>query len=369
MASIGGHRYRTVREHMLQQYGDFNVFQLLRLLLSDAGSTLPIEKRLRFRADLSAAFPGSEFTQIKLLPAVSDTNEIDQQTVEISTMNFCIASVIGPLPETFTEWVRELSAARSTAMADFLDIFNQRANLLRYQMKQALTMALHNAPPAQTEMARCLASLMGLAQPQLAAQIPLPDRNWLGLAGLLANRRKQATTLVHILSLALGTKVSLVPFVGAWQAIDEQDRCALGRRNHRLGSTSVVGRRVWDQQARLRLEIGVIDYPALCRLLPPPPSQRAAPASEWPAQSHQSGYGMLSGLVKLLVDRLADCEIVLNVDSTSIPATTLSQPARKKEFTTMRLGQSAWLTSTRQHPEATRSVRYLIPTCRSMGAA
>ncbi|RDU94737.1 type VI secretion system baseplate subunit TssG [Trinickia dinghuensis] len=387
MARIGRHRYRTVKEYMLRQYGNFNVFQLMRLLLSDSGSKQSIGQRLRFRADLSAAFPAREFAQIRLLPAVENERAADKdagetagekadqeagdETVEIVTSNFCVASVTGPMPETFTEWARELSALRSTAMADFLDIFNQRANVLRYQMKHALTLGLNDMPPADTEMAHCLASLMGLASPKLAAQVPLPARGWLGLAGLLANRRKHASTLVHVLGIALGTGVKLTEHIGAWLDIDERDRCALGRRNHRLGQTAVVGRRVWDQQARLRIDIGAIDYDALRRLLPPTPLQSAMSEGEAPRHdaSGESGYAMLTGLVKLLVDRLADCEIVLNVSADSIPPTQLPQPARRRDFTSMRLGQTAWLAGAPEQRDPIRPVRYLIPASNSVGMA
>lgn len=378
MARIGRHRYRTVREYLLRQYGDFNAFQLMRLLLSDSDRSLPIEQRVRFRADLSAAFPIREFTQLKVSPrAATDPNEVGdtraaEPPVEIRTANFCLASVTGPLPEPFTEWVRELSAERETAMADFFDMFNQRANVVRYRFKQALTPGLDDTAPAETEIAHCLASLMGLANPKLAAQVPLPTRGWLGVAGLLANRRRQASTIVDVLGVALGAQVALTEYVGAWLDIDERDRCSLGRRNHRLGQTCVVGRRVWDQHARLRLDIHTVDYDALRRLLPPAPRQRSAENAEAlvePASPGQSDYAMLSGLVKLLVDRLADCEIVLHVEDDSIAQTPLPQPARRNDSTSMRLGQSAWLTGRPAHQRATRPVRYVISTYHSVGTA
>jgi type VI secretion system protein ImpH len=375
MARIGRHRYRTVRDYLHQQYGDFNTFQLMRLLLSDTDRSLPIGQRLRFRADLSAAFPIREFTQVKLLPAPANDAPAAEQSVEIRTANFCLASVTGPLPEPFTEWVRELSAQRETAMADFFDIFNQRANVVRYQFKQALTPGLNDQAPGETEMAHCLASLMGLANAKLAAQVPLPARGWLGLAGLLANRRKQASTIVDVLSVALGANVSLTEHVGAWLDIDAKERCSLGRRNHRLGQTCVVGRRVWDQHARMRLDIHTLDYDALRRLLPPLPSSPRRESGEADASSAdddaagESDYAMLSGLVKLLVDRLADCEIVLHVRTDSIVPRPLPQPARRDDVTSMRLGQSAWLAGTPARRQETRPVRYLISTYNGVEAA
>lgn len=354
---------------MLRHYGDFNVFQLIRLLRADMPavpdtSGVPDGRRLRFRADLSAAFPAREFSQLKLLQGSAD----DDHTVEITTANFCIASVIGPLPESFTEWVRELAAARYTAMSDFLDIFNQRANVLRFEMKQALTMGLHQAPPEQTGMAHCMAALMGLSQSQLAAQLPIPARNWLGLSGLLANRRKQAPTILHMVSVALGAPVRLIPFVGAWQEIDQQDRCLLGRRNHSLGRTSVAGRRVWDQQARFRLEIEVADYDALCRLLPP--------ALRQPEQSGSSHFTLLDRLVRLLVDRLADCEVVLRLPATGMRRVPLAQPARRTDGGSWRLGQTAWLApvangagTSGAAPSNVREVCYVISTTSAKEAA
>ncbi len=352
---------------MLRHYGDFNVFQLMRLLLSETADGAPVAQRLRFRADLSAAFPAREFTQLKLLAEPDRADGVATHSVEISTANFCIASVVGPLPESFTEWVREQAAARYTAMSDFLDIFNQRANVLRFQMKQTLTMGLHQTPPEQTGMAHCMAALMGLSQPQLASQLPLPARNWLGLAGLLANRRKQPSTIVHILSLALNAPVRLTPWVGAWQEIDEQDRCLLGRRNHRLGRNSVAGRRVWDQQSRFRIDIEVADYDALCRLLPP--ALRPAGAADIAGLSH---FHMLDGLVRLLVDRLADCEVVLHVAAGGLRGVPLAQPARGQDGDSWRLGQTAWLMpagAARGNDAVPREVRYLISTTDTLEAA
>jgi type VI secretion system protein ImpH len=370
MASNVRRRDRTIREHLLQNYRDFNVFQLMRLLLSDAKEGMPMERRLRFRADLSASFPANEFSRITLRPSPLAEDGEDAQIAEISTANFCIASVLGPLPEPFTEWMRDLSAMHSTAMADFLDIFNQRANILRFRLKQTLNLGLQTVAPEDTEVAYGLSALMGMALPQLAQQVPLPAHNWLGMAGLMANRRKQASTIEQVLSLAVGSQVRLIPYIGTWIDIDVQDRCLLGQRNHQLGRSSIIGRRVWDQQARVRLAIGPINYDQLCRLLPPTQQQLQVLADEIPeAQPPESDFHMFSGLLKLLVDRLADCEIELSVNNASIPPVALAQPARQTDFSSMRLGQSAWLSSRPGNSQATRSIRYLIPTTDSRGLA
>jgi type VI secretion system protein ImpH len=365
-----------MRQHnILRQYGSFNVYQLMRVLLAGQPSTWPIEKRLRFRADLSLAFPGREFSSITVhrpksaIGQAASVKPITGEVIEIHTANYSMASVLGPLPEPFTEWVRDLKRASEPAMADFLNIFNQRLNILRYQLKQAQTMGLNSVAPEETDQAKALGALAGLGLPQVQAQVPLPPRSWLSLAGLLANCRKSASTVVHVLNLLLNTKekpekikVSLIPLIGAWQAIEPEDRFTLGRRNRQLGQRTVLGRRMWDQQARVRIVIDGIDYVDFCKLLPPNRALSSQPSgtdNADTADTDQSYYQRFLGILHLLLDRLADCEIEMNVTSATIP--------QQRQMRGMRLNQTAWLGSRQMPP--TRRVTYLIPAHGSARAA
>ncbi len=173
MATVSRREDSTLRqERILQRYSNFNVYQLMRLL----PSTWPIEKRLRFRADLSSAFPACEFSSIAVHRAKEITYKpgaaVVGEVIEIHTANYCVASLLGPLPEPFTEWVRDLERAHEPAMANFLNIFNQRLNILRYQLKQSQTVGLNSVAPEKTEQAKALAALAGLGLPQLADQVP-----------------------------------------------------------------------------------------------------------------------------------------------------------------------------------------------------
>ncbi|WP_338847064.1 type VI secretion system baseplate subunit TssG [Massilia sp. W12] len=358
---------------MLRQYGDFNVFQLMRLLLADPDCSLPPEQRLRFRADLSAAFPAREFAQVGVRASQADASA--QEVIEIRTANFCIASILGPLPEPFTEWVRDLARERNPAMADFFDIFNQRLNLLRFAFKREQITALNSDAPEQTEEAHALASLMGLASPHLAQQIPLDPRRWLGLAGLLANRRKCASNVEQILTLVMNMqfgkrqpaiKVSLQALIGAWAQIEPEDRIGLGRSNHALGCSSVLGKRVWDQQARVRLLIASLDFEAMCALLPPNAQElaqsvrvfanQAAPAESGAQEAPRPGYAHFSALLLLLLDRQVDCEVEIQVRQDSIPLSLLQtgEPG-------LRLGHTSWLqTRPARAGSAVRALRFLM---------
>ncbi|ALU89497.1 type VI secretion system baseplate subunit TssG [Herbaspirillum rubrisubalbicans] len=353
MATLGWRTGSTLKELLLAQFSRFDSFQLLRLLQwPPSGSPQAAPVRLRFRADLSAGFGGHEFSALRHAPApAADGADV----IDIDTPNYCIASLMGPLPEPFTEWVRDLKRAGSPAMADFLDIFNQRLNELRFQLKTRHTLGLNNQPPVQTEHAAQLAAIMGMGLPHLAVQIPLPQRSWLGLAGLLANCRRSQAALSQTLSVYIGSKVRVEPLIGAWHDIAPQERMALGRRGNVLGRSTLLGRRAWDQAARVRLVIEGLEYTRFCQLLPPGHAQAANP-------SERACHFGLVGLLRLLLNGLHDCEVELHVQSASIPAARL----QAREQGRLRLGYSAWLGRGGGAPQAAQSsppamARYLIP--------
>jgi type VI secretion system protein ImpH len=379
MASSGWRTNSTLSELVFEQYGRFNVYQLMRLLRwKPRGKgererqqvqleAWNVEQRFRFRADLSAAFPGREISGLKIAPSKSQPRSpmaratsfrhpaLAPEIIEIKTPDYCVASAIGPLPEPFTEWVRDQEKSREHAMSAFLDMFNQRLNVLRFQMKANQTLGLNNLPPEDTQHAHYLASLMGMDQSEQSdqsAQVPLPRRGWLAAAGLLANCRKSAPAVTQILSLFVGAKASMTELVGAWQRIEGDDRIALGRANHALGQRSVLGQRIWDQQARVHIEIAPLDYAHFCTFLPPGIGKFAG-ASALP--SHYHGF---VALLRLLLDRLCDVEVRLQVRAETIPAGAL-QDAPIAGSRNLRLGQTAWLGSANN--SGIRSVTYLVP--------
>jgi type VI secretion system protein ImpH len=304
-----------------------------------------IAQRFRFRADLSAAFPGQEISGLKLarpMPprrsgrprSITYANEV----IEVRTPDYVVASTIGPLPEPYTDWVRMQEKLREHAMADFLDLFNQRLNVLRFEGKSRQTLGLNTLPPAETPHAHYLAALMGMGRPELAAQVPMPRRAWLALAGLLGKCRKSTPVLAHVLSLYLGEKVTPTEFTGGWQSIEENDRIALGRRNHGLGRTIVLGRRVWDQQARLRLEVAPLDYARFCQLLPPSERERL----RIDTNDDSAYFNSFVTLLRILLDRQCDCEVRLSVRAETIPPSAMQSRANEG-YRGLRLAQSAWL--------------------------
>lgn len=358
MASSAWRSGRPLKSLLFEQYSRFNVYQLVRLLRwrhaparreeGDGPGAWDIAQRFRFRADLSAAFPGQEISGLKparpLPPRLSGRPRriaYAKEVIEVRTPDYVLASAIGPLPEPYTEWVRMQEKLREHAMADFLDLFNQRLNVLRFEGKSRQTLGLNTLPPAETPHAHYLAALMGMGRPELAAQVPMPRRAWLALAGLLGNCRKSTPVLAHVLSLYLGAKVTPTDFTGGWQSIEEDDRIALGRRNHGLGRSIVLGRRVWDEQARLRLEVAPLDYARFCQLLPPNERERLQ-IGTGNDDADSAYFHSFVTLLRILLDRQCDCEVRLSVRAETIPPSAMQSRAGEN-YRGLRLAQSAWL--------------------------
>lgn len=310
MATAGWRSGRPLTESLRTQCAGFDFFQLVRLLLHERGAKAErFERALRFKADLSSAFPGHEVTRV--------TDRGTRAPLALSTADYVVAGNLGPLPEPYTDWLQNRVRDGDRVMADFLDLFNHRFNALRFEARARSRPMLANQGPDEARYGEQVAALAGLAAPGLLEQLPGPRRAWLGIAGLLADRRRSAPVLTAVLSAYLGAKVLLRQLVGAWRAIAPADRSALGRTNSRLGAQTVLGARLWEQQAGVEIEIGPLGYRRFCELLPGGPAHEA-----------------LAKVLRLLVDRLADCRIRLRLDSNEAPEPRLRA---------LRLGQTAWL--------------------------
>jgi type VI secretion system ImpH/TssG family protein len=388
----------TVEELLFGEPERIDVFQLVRLLRvrdssspaaalklkqrlmwrlmsgeADTRSFAGFSQRLRFRADLSPAFPGCEVTACVSLdstvtPVTSATQpaaSVKAGVVEIRTPNYCIASELGPLPEPFVDWVRDRLRDDDQTFAAFLDVFNHRVNILRHQLKASQDVALDYALPQDTLQADFLASIAGIGSRDAEAQIALPRRAWLGMTATLADPRRSAAAALTALRQYLGVPATqLVPLVGGWRPLSAQQWPNLGRQA-KLGDDAVLGTQVWNEMAGVRLHVPDVDYGRLCGLLPPPwtaPSIATDPSS--PAQSGGAaldGYLGLVHMVRLLFDRRVDCTIELTTRAAQLPQSMLTaapslydtepssgQPTGVR-YEGLRLGQTAWLASSSEH--------------------
>lgn len=83
----------------------------------------------------------------------------------------------------------------------------------------------------------------------------MADQRLLFYVGPLAQRPPSAHAMERLLQDYFGVPVGVSQFEGEWIELDKENRSSLGSsgKNNELGLSTVVGTRIWEQQARFRI--------------------------------------------------------------------------------------------------------------------
>ena len=163
-------------------------------------------------------------------------------------------------------------------------------------------------------------SLFGIGMPALRGRDAVPDVAKLHFAGRLAAQAKPPEGLEAILADYFGVDAAIEEFIGRWVELPRRYRCLMGQKadTATLGSTLIVGRRVWECQQGFRVRLGpmgLVDY------------ERMLPGGD-------SLMRLVAWVRQYVGDELAwDVQLVLRKDE--VPSAQLG--------TTGRLGWSTWM--------------------------
>jgi type VI secretion system protein ImpH len=258
-------------ERQLEDAGAaMDFFQALRLLENAhpdkpriGASLRPRDDAVRFGRDPSLGFePGAVagFT-----PATGDAK------ARLAVNFFGLLGANGPLPLHLTEYARDRARNHGDhTLVAFMDVFHHRMVSLFYRARAAADPAISLDRPDSDRFADYVGSLFGIGAPGMRGRDEIGDFAKLHFAGLMANQRRPAAGLVTILRAYFKLPVEIEQFVGHWMKIplDGQTRIGMEDRGNRLGTSAVLGKKVWDCQHKFRLVIGPLDYDDYERMLP-----------------------------------------------------------------------------------------------------
>ncbi|MET0403124.1 MAG: type VI secretion system baseplate subunit TssG [Cystobacter sp.] len=250
-----------------ERFDFFQAVRLLRLLRpgpEPSGRTAsPRREPVRLRARVDLTFPPSDVASVRAPARPGDAPEL---TVGF----FGVGGALGPLPRPFAQWLWDRTRAGDTGPRDFLDLFHHRLLSLLYRGRQLRRVWLEEGPPEDYALARYLYALLGLGTPGLRDRLAVEDRTLLRYAGLLAHRPVSVGALEAMLSDWLGQPVHPRLPRGGWMALDAEQwtRLGAGGQNQRLGQDAVLGRRAWNPQAGLSLDVGPLSWSRYQGLLP-----------------------------------------------------------------------------------------------------
>ena len=245
-------------------------FQALRLLENAhpdkprIGTSLrPRDDAVRFGRDPSLNFePGA---------VAGFTPPTAEARARLAVNFFGLLGPNGPLPLHLTEYARDRARNHGDhTMVAFLDMFHHRMLSLFYRAHATADPAVSLDRPDSDRFADYVGSLFGIGTPAMQGRDEIGDFAKLHFAGLMANQRRPAAGLVTVLRSYFKLPVGLEQFVGHWMKIplDGQTRIGMAECGNRLGTSAVLGKKVWDCQHKFRLVIGPLGYDDYERMLP-----------------------------------------------------------------------------------------------------
>jgi len=289
-----------------------------------------LEATFRNRPRLGyAARPRDEALRIGQLPSMafspstlSSFKKLDDRDVyRLQTHFFGLFGANGPLPLHLTEFAYErILRNRDRTIAGFFDVFHHRFATYFYRAWADTQPTVQFDRPESDRFAVYVGSLIGIGVPALRNRDRMPDYTKFHFAGHLSSQTRHASGLCAIVGSFLRVPAQLEEFVGHWLELPADCRLKLGVEPDcaTLGSSAILGSRVWDRRQTFRLDLGPMSLADYNRLLP---------GSETLAR--------LKDVIRNYVGLTLRWDIRLTLKSEDIPPLTLGRQGK--------LGWTSWL--------------------------
>jgi len=226
-------------------------------------SVSPSQDPVRFAQSPSLAFAPST------LEAVQQKDPA--RPAVIFSRHFGLFGPNGPLPLCLTEYARErILHHGDRTFSAFANVFHHRLSCFFFRAWAEARKSVDADRPGDERWPFYVGSLVGLGMESLLQRDNVPDKAKLFYSGRLVNQVRNAEGLEAIIQDFFGIRTELQTFVGRWMNLPEESVCRLGASpsNGTLGSTLIVGSRVWNCQMNFRLRMGPMSLASLERMLP-----------------------------------------------------------------------------------------------------
>jgi type VI secretion system protein ImpH len=246
----------------------FQLVRLLRLHYSRAGrmdpETRPHEDPLRFRSQLSLNFPVSEVSELYF----ERPGKLSNSGSPLTEVQVTFMGLVGPsgvLPRPYTELLLDRHIQhRDDGAHAFFDMFSHRMTSLFYEAWQKYRFYIEHERKGTSRFDSYLLNLVGFGPQARKAAFEKPGATlrtelFSYFAGMFAQKPRNAINLQSMLCFTFGLPFMVKPFAGRWLKLVTDQRSQLGRKNHALGQSAVVGDRVWDYQSCVRIQIGPLE--------------------------------------------------------------------------------------------------------------
>lgn len=266
-----------VIQQLLDQPYRFQFFQAVRLLTlwfrrKGVAPEHALSRRIKFDNRLSLGFAPSELEAVKTYPASVGKTETElAQALQADTlehisltptfMGFLGSS--GTLPYHYTERIAaHQMVARDGGPKAFLDAFSNRPIALLFEAWRKYRLELQYESTGSDGFLPLLLSLAGLGHPSLHQRLGkegddgVLDESIASYSAALRQKPASAAYMTRVLCEHFDVPIRIQQFVGCWYGVPASQQSALGSPNAVLGSTAMVGARVWQRDLRMGIKIG-----------------------------------------------------------------------------------------------------------------
>ena len=270
MANSNGHAADSLIEKLAQEPFGCDFYALVRLLQSRFGeqprighSLSPAQDPVRFAQSLAMDFAPATVESIQ--------RKDSSRPAVICFRHFGLFGPNGPMPLCLTEYARDRILHHGDAtFAAFCNVFHHRLLSFFFRAWADAQKTVDFDRPANQCWFQFVSSLIGLGMGSLERRDHVPDRAKLFFAGRLVQQNRNAEGLEAIIQDFFGIHAEIRAFVGQWLMLPPGSTCKLGesRENGAVGTTVIVGSRIWTCQLHFRIRVGPMKLAEMERLLP-----------------------------------------------------------------------------------------------------
>jgi type VI secretion system protein ImpH len=311
---------QVIIDKLFAEPHNFEFHQAVRLIECMKPGAVPLgegidpgREALRIKAHVTFGFPASEIEALE--------NKRLSTTLFINFVS--IGSRQGPLAETYSETLIERAREKDTGFRDFLDIFNHRLASLWYRLRKKSLLGLVQTAPGNSPLGKTILHTSGASNAHLLKKSPLGIDFFIAAQRLLWPSVRSKEGLKVMLENYFKEKVNLVEFQGGWNYAREEDITRIGNKSgqhNKLGATTVVGNKSWQQDKSVIIEVGPVSWEKYQQLV---------------VFKNSSEFLTLKEAIYVYLGRMMEVTLNIKLKAKETQPVKLSNPYL--------LGQSTWL--------------------------
>ncbi len=258
-------------DQIIEDPQSFDLMQSISLLernaVSNGFSQVGVKdnraEAIRFSGKISLIFEASDLSLVK-------RDSVNGSAYLVQSPIMVLLGTGGAMPEPFTELVMYRNSIKDYSTSEFLDIFHHKFLSLFYLARKKRYQGL-NWESADKSIVAKASNLLGSLGRGKKRNQEKGEVHWIRHVGLLCGVPRSMVGLLSLLKDRFGfDEIDGEQFVGCWYKLEPEDISVLDKslKAPILGKNAVLGKKIWDQTAGIKLSIKNLSWNAVKKFSP-----------------------------------------------------------------------------------------------------